>query len=171
MNASSSDERGPAQGTGGNVQERSRSLKGGHDPAELGRKSGQARRERRESAARDAELDKLTVRARLAVGLAGELTTENLRAILASLVKRAQEPGHVGTNAARLVMELAGKVTEEQAEPDELGDDLQWSDMTPEQRAVARARADALARELGLVEDGENSGEGEGGTLPDRPAV
>jgi hypothetical protein len=106
------------------------------------------------AAERDAELDKLTVRARLAVGLAGELTTQKLRAVLDALLDRALEPGHVGTNAARLVFELAGKATEDESNADELGDDLTWEEMTPQQRAVARARADALARKLELGELG-----------------
>ena len=74
------------------VRTRSRSLKGGLDPAELGRKSGQARRERKARAERDAELDKLTVRARFATGLAGELTASNLRSVLQGLLQKAQEP-------------------------------------------------------------------------------
>jgi hypothetical protein len=118
------------------------------------------------AAERDAELDKLTVRARLAVGRAGELTTEKLREILRALVARAQEGGHVGTNAARLVFELASKATEDEDKADELGDDLTWDQMTQEQRAVARARADALARSLSLDELGDGDPQGQGTPAP-----
>jgi hypothetical protein len=134
------------------VGARSRSLKGGLDPAELGRRSGQARRERRRAAARDAELDKLTVRARLATGLAEELTTETLRQVLHNLATLARGDGHVAVNAARLLMELARKATDEDGQPDELLPDQAYEDMTKEQQAVARARADALARKLQLGE-------------------
>jgi hypothetical protein len=58
---------------------------------------------------------------------------------LALVVAADGGSGHVQVQAARLVFELAGKATEDDDSEDELGYDLRWEDMTPEQRAVARA--------------------------------
>jgi hypothetical protein len=107
------------------------------------------------SAARDAQLDKLTVQARLAVGLAGELTTERLRDVLTGLVRRAQGDGHVANGAAKILLDLSRAATEG-GEEDELPMDARWEELTPEQRAVARARADALAQKLALGEGGRS---------------
>jgi hypothetical protein len=130
------------------------------------RASLSTRRVPKSAAQRDAELDKLTVKARLAVGLAGELTTENLRAVLANLTKLAKGDGHIAVNAARLLMELAKQATDDD-EDDELTDDLTWDEMTPAQRVIARARADALARSLELGDLGIGvAGKGEESTSP-----
>jgi class 3 adenylate cyclase len=107
------------------------------------------------SAARDAQLDKLTVQARLAVGLAGELTTERLRDVLTGLVRRAQGDGHVANGAAKILLDLSRAATEG-GEEDGLPMDARWEELTPEQRAVARARADALAQKLALGEGGRS---------------
>jgi hypothetical protein len=63
------DEQAPMTEQEPNVQARSSSLNGGLDPSEMGRGSGQARREKAAQRAQQAEENALTFRQRLGVGL------------------------------------------------------------------------------------------------------
>jgi hypothetical protein len=74
------------------------------------------------------------------------------RAVLAGLKTRAAGDGHAANGAAKILLDLARAAAEDDDRADDLPPDLEWDDMTPEQRAVARARADALARKLQLGE-------------------
>jgi hypothetical protein len=134
------------------VQERSRSLNGQLDPAEMGRRSGQARRERRARAERDAEHDRLTVSARLAVVTAAKLTTSELRAVVEGLITRAKGDGHVANAAAAQLLAMARAAVE--GGEDET-DGIAYEDMTPAQRAAFRAALDkeilAAREELGTT--------------------
>jgi hypothetical protein len=63
------------------------------------------RRERKAQRERDAELDKLTVRARLAAVTARELTVATLTEVYRHLIDRAvHRSGHVANGAAKLVL-------------------------------------------------------------------
>jgi hypothetical protein len=149
----------------GDVRERPGTLRGGHDPAESGRLSGQKRREKKraaeeaaEAAALDATHDALAVTARLAVVTAEKLTTDQLRQLVDDLIERAHAGGHVGNRAAELLLGMARAAAPEDDDPVE--DGTAWSDMTPGQRAAARVRLDAFIadREKGLEEgDGEEA--------------
>jgi hypothetical protein len=75
------------------------------------------RREKKAQQERDAELDKLTVRARLAAVTVRELTVPTLTEIFRQLIDRALHgSGHVANAAAKLIFELASAVNEDEAE-------------------------------------------------------
>jgi hypothetical protein len=148
---------------GDNVRDRSATLRGGHDPAELGKKSGEARRERAAARARAQEHDRLTVAARLALALATDLTYAELHAVIARTVRQAKEAdGHVQIQAARTVIawhELAARGGDDD-EVDPI-DDL--ASLTPEQRAVYRSVRERALREMEeLASDDHDHQDGDG---------
>lgn len=121
---------------------------GGLDPAEAGRRSGLARRAKREAAedaaaraALDAAHDALAVTARLAVVTASELTTADLRELVADLKVRAKGDGHIANRAAELLLGMARAAVEG---GDDEAHDVPWSELTPAQRAAKRAAVDEL---------------------------
>lgn len=90
---------------------------GGLTAAQAQARSAQRRREKKAQQERDAELDKLTVRARLAAVTARELTVPTLADIFRQLIDRALHgSGHVANAAAKLIFELASAVNEDEAE-------------------------------------------------------
>jgi hypothetical protein len=151
----------------GDVRERRGTLRGGHDPVESGRLSGQRRRERKraaekavEAAALDSTHDRLAVTARLAVVTASELTVAELRQIVRDLKERAREGGHVGNRAAELLLGMA------QAAVNAADDDPEgksWTEMTPAERAARRASLDRLIAEMEARERERETGKGNSG--------
>jgi hypothetical protein len=93
------------------VRVRSRSLKGGLDAAELGRRSGEARRARKARAKADAELDSLTVEGRVATILARTLTAAELTDLIGKAIERAKGDGHVANAASGQLVDLALRAT------------------------------------------------------------
>jgi hypothetical protein len=130
------------------VRARRRTLRGGLDPSEMGKRSAEARRERAAARARAAEHDRLTVAARLALALATKLSYDDLKEIIDATIAQAKGgSGHVQVQAARTVLgwsELAA-LGEADDEVDPL-DDL--ASMTPEQRAVYRSVRERTLKEL-----------------------
>lgn len=125
-------------------------------------------REREARAQRDAELDKLTVRARLATGVAGELSAANLRSVLANLLHLAQGQGHVAVQASRLLLDLAQASVHDDGGSEPEG--VAWADMTPAQRAAARVALDKHILQLAALEEAqEKEGVQEQGTPADEP--
>ena len=104
----------PPSDTGIGVQRRSQSLKGGLDPAEMGRRSGVVRREKamaREAAIKDAAM---TVRQRIGVALSHELTVDDWRAV----IRQARDKSRVA-DLARLADQAFGKSQPEESAPEE----------------------------------------------------
>ncbi len=98
----------------GNAPQRSNSLKGGLDPAAMGRRSGQVRREKamaREAAIKDAAM---TVRQRIGVALSHELTVDDWRAV----IREARDKSRVA-DLARLADQAFGKSQPEESAPEE----------------------------------------------------
>jgi len=127
------------------VLSRSRTLKGGHDPSELGRLSGEARREKANARRVAAEYDALTVSARMAMALASEATYERLSAVVGRTIEQAIEAeGLVQVQAARLVVAMTQLAFSMEPDEDD-GSDIE--NLTPEQRAVRRAALDKLIAE------------------------
>jgi len=159
MDARSNEGENTPKADGDNVRERSARLKGGHDPAELGRKSGRARRERAKERQAAAEYDALTVSARMAVALAREATYEKLSAVVRRTIEQAIEAnGQIQIQAARVVMEMAQLAFSNEPDEDD-GSDLEK--LTPEQRAVRRAALDKLIAEAEAAIEAERLQEGE----------
>jgi hypothetical protein len=149
-----------------NVRPRQPTLRGGHDPAESGRLSGQKRRERRAARERDAELDALTVLARHSTVRAEKLTAGAMREAYDALLDLVRNgTGHVRRQAAADLIKLASasELSGDDDDVDPAG--LSFSEMTPAQRAAARAVVEreiqAAVREL---EEGCP-----GGSLPTGP--
>ena len=86
MDKVTNDRSNMPNGKASNVRGRSTTLRGGHDPSTLGRLSGKARREKAHAREADAELDKLTLRARHAVVGARRLDALTLDAVYAGLI-------------------------------------------------------------------------------------
>ncbi len=83
-------------------------------------------------------MDKLTVGARISTALARELTYAETVDVVSAAMKRAKGDGQVANTAARVLLDftkLAG------LHPEDSGDaeGIAWEDMTPQQRAAARA--------------------------------
>ncbi len=108
------DELNPLSDTGIGVRRRSQWLKGGLDPAEMGRRSGVVRRERamaREAAIKDAAM---TVRQRIGVALSHELSVDDWRAV----IRQARDKSRVA-DLARLADQAFGKSQPEESAPEE----------------------------------------------------
>jgi hypothetical protein len=132
-----------------NVRGRSRTLKGGHDPSELGRLSGTARREKARQRETDVELDKLALRARLAVIGAGKLDAAALQRVYDGLITRAQGDGHVANGAAKILLDLARATVD---------DVVRDTDATPLEEMSMEERAALYARVLAATE-GDDAGD------------
>jgi hypothetical protein len=157
MNLKQSVEQGDETQGETNVRARTQTLRGGHDPAALGRLSGERRREKKTRRELYAEKDRLTVQARAAYALASVLTTEQLVKMTEALVSKATDPhsGHVGNSAAQLLFSLRDVV---ESEGDDTTGVRDFSKLTPKQRAVVRAALDRAALEIeALTEQGEAS--------------
>ena len=140
------------EGRIGGVHERSRSLRGGLDPVELGRRSGEARREKAAQREALAELDKLTVRSRAAAVLARKLDAEALMDVTEAAILRAKGDGQTANQAGRLVLDLLRFASDLPEGDGDNPEGKQPEDMTPAERAALRAQlareAEALARSL-----------------------
>jgi hypothetical protein len=121
----------------GHVRVRSRVLNGGLDPAEMGRRSGYARREKAARRAEDAEHNALTFRQRLGVSLS-KLTQRDLD----ERVRTARS-----AELVRFADQAFGRPKE--AEEDVAQDDI-LEGLTREQRAVVRQML--LDNEVGIGE-------------------
>jgi hypothetical protein len=110
----------------------------------------------------DADLNKLALRARLAVIGAGQLDAQALTDVYAGLLARALGDGHVANGAAKLLLDLArasveADVTDPDAKPLE--------ELTPEERVALYAR---LLETLG---DGDEGGDGDDDCLNPGDAI
>lgn len=145
----------PASEDDGNqdVQARSGTLKGGHDPAEMGRRSAAARRERAAQRAQE-ELDATrTFRQRLGIALS-RLTQEELDAAVKAMATEASKGGKPAAMGAlaRIADQAFGKPLPEEGEDPDAGEDV---------RKLSRAQRSALIAQL-LEEqelDGKPSGD------------
>lgn len=124
------------------VGERRRIPFGGLDPADAARRGHEVRRQRRLEREANAELDRLSALARAGVVAARELTVAEQSAILRAMVEKAKL-GHV--QHARFVLDWLVKLGAS-TDDDTPGDMLDPADMTPAQRAAARARLLAALR-------------------------
>jgi hypothetical protein len=116
------------------VTPRSRTLNGGLDPAEMGRRSGEARREKKAEREQRAQDNALTFRQRLGVSLS-KLSQPELDQVVSALAQRGN------ANAlARLADQAFGKPLP--AEEDVPGDEGLAS-LTREERAVLRQMLEA----------------------------
>jgi hypothetical protein len=106
-----------------------------------GRGSYEGRREA------DAAHDRLPVQARLAVVSARKLTTAELDDLFERALRRAKGDGHVANAAFAQLMALAHAAL---TGGDESTDGVNWADMTPEQRAVARVEIERRLAELAI---------------------
>jgi hypothetical protein len=132
------------------VRVRPRTLRGGHDPSQLGRLSGESRRERKARREADAAHDRLTVQARLAVVTARRLTTAELDDLFLRALARAKGDGHVANAAFQQVMSMALAAVTSSEDSIE---GVDWSDMTPQQRATARAEIERRLAQLAIDAD------------------
>jgi hypothetical protein len=147
MDESSNAQDGEAYEAAKNVRARPRTLRGGHDPSELGRLSGQARREKARARALAVEHDELTVQARLAVAIAAELSYAELVQLIADLKERAHSGGgHVANGAAAQLLALARVAIDTGVEDEVDGHDI--ATMTSAQRATYRAALDKVIAEM-----------------------
>ena len=146
------------------VRARSTALNGGLDPVEMGRRSGQARRERKAARELGADFDKLTVSARAATALARTLTYEKALAVLAHLVtlaegKRGASPG-ASVQATRELRDwlrvMAGISADDDTTPQ-----LTFEEMTQEQRAAVRADIERELAQRGLERERDQQREGD----------
>ena len=129
------------------VHGRSRSLNGGLDPSEMGRRSGAARRARRAERDQRADEARLTARQRLGIALS-ELTIEDMRGVIAALVTAAKTGDEKAVHAlARLLDQSFGRAQEQVDEVQ--GDDgpQAWEALSPAQRSTLRAQLLAEADE------------------------
>jgi hypothetical protein len=124
-----------------NVRGRSTTLRGGHDPSNLGRLSGKARREKARQRDADAELAKLTLQAQHAVE-AQRVLGGRLGDVYAGLLAIATggQSEHARVSASKLLLDLARAAM---AAPDN-PDATPLEEMTPEQRVALYERV--LAR-------------------------
>jgi hypothetical protein len=100
-------------------------------------------------------LDKLTVQGRLAYVIASRLTIQELTDVVDGLIRRPRGGGHVANSAAAALISLAKAAAD--GAGDEETEGVAWADMSPAQRAAARA---VLDREiLRLAELPETEGE------------
>ena len=159
MNDEGTSEQRQAKRRDAPVRARSRSLKGGLDPAELGRRSGRVRRERAAAAERDAELNRLTVQARLATAIAAKLTYADLAELIAGLVERAKGNGHVANGAAAQLLAMARVASGDEGDADTEG--MDYADMTPAQRAARRAELQRALEEWRASEGAPPAADGE----------
>lgn len=114
---------------------------GGLSPSEAAQRSAESRRARREEREAAAELDRLTAIARAGVVAARVLTAEEQMQLLRAQLERGKA-GHV--MSAKFVLDWLVKLGP--GAPDDQPEDVvSFADMTPAQRAAARAR---LLREL-----------------------
>jgi len=124
------------------ARSRSKPLNGGLDPVEMGRRSGQARREKKMRREKGASENALTFRQRLGVSLS-RLNQGELDQVVSGLAHRGN------ANAlARLADQAFGKP--EPAEEDKPEDD--WlAALTREQRAVVRLWIDSQEEDEDIV--------------------
>jgi len=122
--------------------------------SEMARRSNEARRAKREAREREAELNKLTLRGRVATVASGRATAEEIGAVLTALLDGAKA-GKV-TYARELRAWLGFASDLDQADSDTPADGADLSSLTPEQRAALRAdliaRARAAAADAAAVE-------------------
>jgi hypothetical protein len=108
-------------------------------------------RERKAQRERDAELDKLTIHARLAAVTARELTVATLTQVYRQLIHwPVHGSGHVANGAAKLVLELGRAAIED--EPEHI-EGVAWENMTPAQRAAAPGVIDREIVRLARLEE------------------
>jgi len=139
----------------GNVPARTKTLSGGHDPAEMARKGAEVRRENKRKREEGAEHDRLTVQARLAVASARHLSYADLTQLVTDLKRRAHGDGHVANQAAAQLLALAQAAV--QGDDDEVHD-IDPAKMSPEQRAVYRAALDAIIEEAESAREPDDAG-------------
>src|SRR5262245_56036602 len=132
------------------VPPRSRTLNGGLDPVEMGRRSGRARRAKAAEREEHRRQDALTVRQRLGVALQAELTVEDWRGVIGA----ARAAGNV-TALARLADQAFGRPQD--AEPEE-PEDLGLASLTRGQLVVLLEMLDQPT-DVTLEEDVERSTE------------
>jgi hypothetical protein len=147
MNQHSNDDSSRANAVNRDARLRSQTLKGGHDPSELGRLSGEARREKARKRSEAAEHDALTVQARLGLAVAKLLTTAELERVISGLIERAKGHGHAANAAASQILSLAAAAAGYGEEADDI-EGLDPEDMTPAQRATYRAQLDRVIEEM-----------------------
>jgi hypothetical protein len=151
MHESTNDSNNMPNGKAPNVRGRPTTLRGGHDPSNLGRLSGKARREKAHAREADADLNKLALRARLAVIGAGQLDAQAL-----TDVATGHDSGHVRVQASRLLLDLARASVEDAPEDP---DSKPLVEMSPEEKVAMLARLDKALREMDEteLEDGERA--------------
>jgi hypothetical protein len=122
------------------LQARSRTLKGGLDAAEMGRRSGQVRREKKRKREKAAEAAALTSRQKAGIALASR-TQKDWDDLVMALWHGALAGKTPAVNAlVRLLDQAYGRPTE--AEPDAPSDGLEG--MTAAELAAERARVRAV---------------------------
>jgi hypothetical protein len=102
------------------------------------------RREKAHAREADADLNKLALRARLAVIGAGQLDAQALTDVYAGLLARALGDGHVANGAAKILLDLARAAVEV---PTDDPDAKPLAEMTPEERIAMLARLDKRLRD------------------------
>lgn len=111
---------------------------------EAARRSAEARRAKREAADRAAELDRLTVRGRTAVVVAGRLTADELGRVIDAQLAKAKNGDKGASQELRQWLRLAAELDSE-ADDEPAAEDL--ASMTPAQRAALRAAIIKQAQE------------------------
>jgi hypothetical protein len=152
MEESSNGQNWGANEASSDVRAHRRTLRGGHDPAELGRLSGERRRERKKQREEAAAYDALTVEARAAMAMAESFTYAHLVAALEALCDVAKKGNVTATRELRAWIELSTRLVS-------TADNTQgvdWGSMTPQQRAAARAQIERRLAELAIhAQDGD----------------
>jgi hypothetical protein len=92
----------------------------------------------------DADLNKLALRARLAVIGAGRLDAATLDTVYSKLIERATGDGHVANGAAKILLDLARATVEV---PTDDPDHKPLEELTPEERIALFVRLDKRLRE------------------------
>lgn len=128
----------------------------GQDPAEMGRRSAAARRRKREERIARVADSKLTVRQRIGLAMAEELSVEEWKGVIRSLVKSGK-PADVQA-LARLADQAYGRARESAA-GDEVDDDV----LTREEAATMLAELRERMRPAG----DESDPRGEGSIRPE----
>ena len=86
----------------------------------------------------NAELDKLTVQARFSTVLARRASANDLNDMLDATLRRAMGDGQTANYATKLVVEMI-RIASFTPDGGEEATGIAWEDMTPQQRAAARA--------------------------------
>jgi hypothetical protein len=115
-----------------------------------------ARREKAAAQRARQAYDELTVEARAAMAMASSLTHDELAAVLDALVRKGKDGDAAAARELRQWVELSTRLIGQA----DTTDGVSWGDVTPQQRATARAEIERRLAEIAIAatetrEDGD----------------